>query len=77
MELSEEQTQGLALSLSYALWNLMKSLEENKEVKLNDVKDAIKKFVDILELRGILSSKAIKPFIEKTMEEYSRLYIMK
>jgi hypothetical protein len=75
MELSEEQTQGIVLSFSYALSNLTKLTEKKGSIRYGDVRDAIAKFADILELRGMILSTAIKPFIEKTMEEYSKSYL--
>ena len=77
MELSEDQTQGITLSFSYALWNLTKLSEKKVGIRQDDVKDTIAKLADILELRGMISSTAIKPFIEKTMEEYSKLYLIR
>jgi len=77
MELSEEQIQGIVLSFSYALSNLTKLSETKMGIRQEDVKDTITKLANILELRGMISSTAIKPFIEKTMEEYSKLYLIR
>jgi hypothetical protein len=75
MELSDEQIQGLSYGLSYVLWKLEKLVEEKGGIGFNDIKDTFVRFADILELRKMIPSTAVKPFIDITMEEYHKLYI--